>query len=324
MVTRYFTFSPYSVRATADILLGGGLVALPTETVYGLGANAFDEKACRRVYEVKGRPSDNPMIVHVADAKGIEAVADGLPKTAEKLIDTLMPGPLTLILNKSPSVGHTVTGGLGTVAVRIPRHPVARALLACAGVPVAAPSANLSTKPSATTSFHVLHDFDGKIDAVLEGGYCRVGVESTVLDLTGAPCILREGGTPRAAIEAVIGTLDVAPMRTGEAPKSPGQKYRHYAPDAKVYLIEHGDSAAFSALLEKLTREGQRGTAVTCGIAATGAQSMADSAEYARQLFSVLRGADADGLDFIVAELPESGGLGDAVINRLKKAADKG
>jgi len=226
----------------AKILREGGLVAFPTETVYGLGANGLDADAVQRIFEAKGRPSDNPLILHVSTKSEVRRLWDIMPKCARVLMDTFWPGPLTLIAPRSNIVPDAVTGGLDTVAVRLPANKTARALIQKAGVPVAAPSANLSGKPSPTTAKHVLEDMDGRIPLILDGGPCRYGVESTVLSLCGTPTILRPGAITQEMLSAVIGEVRVAdsilsPLAEGETAASPGMKYKHYAPSAEVIVI---------------------------------------------------------------------------------------
>ena len=223
------------------IIREGGLVAFPTETVYGLGANGLDGEAVARIFEAKGRPADNPLILHVAKKSDVKDLWRHVPNEAKRLMDAFWPGPLTLIFVKSELVPEEVTAGLDTVAVRMPEHKTALALIRAAGVPIAAPSANLSGKPSPTTAEYVMEDMDGRIDAVIDGGPCRVGVESTVLSLVGRPTILRPGGITREMLEQLIGPVEVSPavlrpLREGETAASPGMKHKHYAPDAEVVV----------------------------------------------------------------------------------------
>ena len=245
-----------NIEKAAKILADGGLVAFPTETVYGLGADALNEDAVKRVYEAKGRPSDNPMIVHISRASDIGQMTRMLSPVIVDLIDNFWPGPLTLVVKKRDEIPKTTTGGLDTVAVRMPDNETARKLINLAGVPVAAPSANLSGRPSPTTYEHVVEDLDGKVDVILKGEPCRVGIESTVLDVTGeTPMILRPGILTAEQIEAAIGRkvqIDPAALRTAEEmkeiaagrkaddviPKAPGMKYKHYAPKADMLIVE--------------------------------------------------------------------------------------
>ena len=226
----------------ARIIRAGGLVAFPTETVYGLGANGLNEEAVRSIFEAKGRPSDNPLILHVSKKSDVQQLWDTVPQLARQLMDTFWPGPLTLIAKRSKIVPNAVTAGLDTVAVRMPADKTARMLISNSGVPIAAPSANLSGKPSPTTAQHVLEDMDGRIPLILDGGPCKYGVESTVLSVVGTPTILRPGAITREMLSAVIGEVQVArsilaPLREGETVASPGMKYKHYAPKADVIVI---------------------------------------------------------------------------------------
>lgn len=227
----------------ASIIREGGLVAFPTETVYGLGANGLDGEAVNRIFEAKGRPNDNPLILHIAKKNELKKLWAHIPDRAYPLIDTFWPGPLTLIFHKADIVPYEVTAGLETVAVRMPSDKTARALISKAGVPIAAPSANRSGKPSPTTAAHVLEDMDGRIPLILDGGPCQYGVESTVLTLTGEPTILRPGAVTKEMLEAVIGPVRLAPsilkpLGEREVAASPGMKYKHYAPDAQVIVID--------------------------------------------------------------------------------------
>ncbi len=239
----------------------GGLVAFPTETVYGLGANGLDGEAVSRIFAAKGRPADNPLILHIAKKCEHKPLWTRVPETARILMDTFWPGPLTMIFNRGSAVPDQVTAGLDTVAVRMPDHKTALALIREAGVPIAAPSANASGKPSPTTAEHVRQDLDGKIDLVIDGGPCRFGLESTVLSLAGAPTILRPGAVTKEMLEAVIGPINLskailAPLKEGETAASPGMKYRHYAPDAEV-VVAMGEprAAAFRICREYDIRE---------------------------------------------------------------------
>lgn len=244
METQYFNATTQKENGTqlaGRVLRAGGLVAFPTETVYGLGANGLDGEAVRRIFAAKGRPADNPLILHVAKKSDVKDLWLRVPIKARILMDAFWPGPLTLVYTRSSRVPDEVTAGLSTVALRMPEHKTALALIRAAGVPIAAPSANLSGRPSPTTAAHVKADLDGKIDIILDGGPCRVGLESTVLSLVGEPTILRPGGITREMLEALIGAVEVAPsvlspLAEGETPASPGMKYKHYAPDAEVLI----------------------------------------------------------------------------------------
>ena len=244
----------------AEIIRSGGLVAFPTETVYGLGANGLNAAAVRGIYEAKGRPTDNPSILHVARKSDVRRLWKRIPRLAQQLMDTFWPGPLTLIAERSDIVPDEVTGGLDTVAVRMPANPTARMLIQKSGVPIAAPSANLSGRPSPTCAQHVLADMNGRIPLILDGGPCRYGVESTVVSLVGAPTILRPGAVTREMLAAVIGDVRTAqsllsPLAKGEVAASPGMKYRHYAPDADVIVVTGEPRAVAKKICELYTAQ---------------------------------------------------------------------
>jgi L-threonylcarbamoyladenylate synthase len=314
-----------AVEEAARVIRRGGLVAFPTETVYGLGADAFNEAAVRRVYAAKGRPSDNPMIVHLARASDIGLLAAALTPDIVRLIEGFWPGPLTLVVRKKASVPDAVTGGLASVAVRMPDDPVALALIRRAGTPIAAPSANLSGRPSPTTAEHVLRDLDGRVDAILAGNPCRIGIESTVLDLTeAAPVILRPGFVTADGIAALLGKpveADPSLLARGgdapEAPKAPGMKYKHYAPEAEMLVLE-GRRERVKSEMERLKLLNERlGRRV-------GTLLFEEEAfpEAAHNLFAELRALDDAGVDLIIAgALSAEDGLGFAVMNRMMKAA---
>ena len=322
----------HPILAEASVLLRAGqLVAFPTETVYGLGADALNSLALRRIYEVKGRPSDNPLILHVAHRDQLALVAAVVPTLADALIDAFWPGPLSLVLAKSWRVPDQATGGLTTVAVRMPAHPVALALISRAQTPLAAPSANRSGRPSPTTAQHVFDDLQGRIPLILDAGPTSVGVESTVLDVTGSPpVLLRPGGVSRDAIEAVIGpvrtTADAALRQ-----RSPGTRYRHYSPKARVLLLQSPDPAIWHATLADAR---QHGRCVGCllyrmelgdvppGVTVIRAGSCLE--DYARALFSALRALDAQGVDIILVEGVTEEGIGLAIMDRLRRAASPG
>lgn len=327
------------IQIAAEALRKGGLVAFPTETVYGLGANALDEKAVLRIFEAKNRPADNPIIVHVANRDDVYVLAEHVPGVAEGLIDRFWPGPLTLLFVKSEAVPNAVTAGLGTVAIRMPSHAVAHALIAQAGVPVAAPSANLAGRPSPTSAEHVLDDLSGRIEVLIDGGEIGYGVESTVLDLTTEPpTVLRPGPVTVEELEEVIGELEVHPAARAEVPvevaiaRSPGMKYRHYAPAAEVVVVE-GPLEGVVAKVQELV-DARRELGGRVGVMATEETapryradivkvvgSRRDPRTVAKNLFGVLREFDAEGVGFVVAEGLESVGIGLAVMNRLRKAA---
>lgn len=321
------------------ILRKGGLVAFPTETVYGLGASALDSRAVAGIFQAKGRPQDNPLIVHVADYAAVEKLASTVPPGARKLMKAYWPGPLTLVLPGGRNVCPEVAAGLDTVAVRMPAHPVALDLIKAAGVPVAAPSANLSGRPSPTTARHVRSDLDGKIDAILDGGAAGMGVESTVVDMTGdTPVVLRPGGVTPQDLERVVGAVsldpavDVAGVPEAEKPRSPGMKYKHYAPLAPVILVEGEPqrvAGQIRQLADKHTAEGRRVGILACSgtreIYPRGelllAAQRGEPLSAAKNLYDLLRRFDEMGVDIILAEGVEPKGVGLAVMNRLRRAA---
>ncbi len=325
---------PEVVAKAAALLRDGDVVAFPTETVYGLGANALDGEAVGRIFAAKGRPSDNPLIVHIADTAQLEGLVASVPAKAERLMDCYWPGPLTLVMHKGPAVPPEVTGGLDTVGIRMPDHPVALALIRAAGVPVAAPSANVSGKPSPTAAEHVLEDLAGRIPAVLDGGETGVGVESTVLDVTtDPPVILRPGGVTREELEAAIGPVELASM-SGECekPRSPGMKYRHYAPRAPLILVD-GPVLEMQEKIRDLAmeyaEEGKR-VGILCSAESRGVYvasvvleygARGDLAGIASDLFATLRAFDRHQVDVIIAEGVPEEGLGLAIMNRLRRAA---
>ncbi len=295
------------LRLPASILRKGGLVAFPTETVYGLGANALDENAVKKIFEAKGRPSDNPLIVHVSDKEELFALVSKVPEKAQKLMDKFWPGPLTLVLNKSKSVPRAVTAGQETVAIRMPNNKIALELIKQSGIPVAAPSANVSTRPSPTEAKHVLEDLDGKIDAIIDGGRTDIGLESTVIDLTSeTPTILRPGKITKEELEKVIGKIETK-AKAGKVAKAPGMKYKHYSPKAKVILVTKKE---IPSLKRKL------GTKKIGIILKEGTFE-----EFAKSLFSKFREMDKKGIEVILVEKIKEKGLGVAIMNRLKKAA---
>ena len=320
------------ISAAARILREGGLVAIPTETVYGLGANGLDTQAVQRIFEAKGRPQDNPLILHVTGAQWLPRYCRDIPPIAYVLARKFWPGPLTMILKRSDMVPDATTAGLDTVAVRCPNHPVTLAIIREAGVPIAAPSANTSGRPSCTTAQDVLEDMDGKIEGVVDGGPCTVGVESTILDLTcQPPRMLRPGGLPLEDLERLIGHVDVdkavtAPLGENERPKAPGMKYRHYAPKAPVTVVTGAPEAS--------AREIQRRAGPEAGIicfdefahlfAGKEVHTLGPSADkltQAQRVFDALRTFDGSGVKEIFAQCPDNRGLGLAIGNRLKKAA---
>ena len=324
--------APDTAQVAADILKNGGLVAIPTETVYGLGANGLDEAAVAKIFEAKGRPQDNPLILHVADAADMEKFCHSIPKAAYALADAFWPGPLTLVLPARDTVPKRTTAGLSTVAVRCPDCGITRSIIRLAGIPVAAPSANISGKPSTTTAQHVLHDHDGRIDAIVDGGSCRVGVESTIVDLTeDRPRLLRPGGiTPEQLLE-VLGDLVIdkavtARLDKDAVVKAPGMKYRHYAPSEPVVIVAGSREKAAQYIHRHFTP----GDRVLCfeeelplyaGCAPLAYGKEADVQTLSAGLFAALRELDDPAIHQVYARCPEGGGIAYAVQNRLKKAA---
>lgn len=321
-----------SLEKAGEIIRSGGVVAFPTETVYGLGASAFDDSAVKKIYKAKGRPSDNPLIVHIADAEDVGKVAREVPKGAKKLLDAFAPGPFTLILKKMPNISDTVTAGLDTVGVRIPSHPVAREFLRASGVPVAAPSANLSGKPSPTKAEHVIKDMMGRVDAIICGGASGVGVESTIIDMTGdVPVILRPGGITKSQIMEVLGEVKIdrhvlESVSVTDKPKCPGMKYKHYSPDCDVVVVQ-GDSAKekISKLVKKEKASGKRVGVLAYEKADFGEDMLVLSGTgnegLARVLFDALRCFDDNKIDIAFVQFLDDEDVGLAVKNRLYKAA---
>ena len=321
-----------NIEKAAEIIRRGGLLGIPTETVYGLGANALNADACRRIYEAKGRPQDNPLIIHVPDASWLSRYCEKVPESAYRLAEAFWPGPLTMILLKKEIVPYRTTGGLETVGVRCPNHPVTLAVIAAADVPIAAPSGNTSGRPSPTSAADMLEDMDGKIDGIFDGGPCGVGVESTIIDLTcQPPRLLRAGGLPLEELERVLGTVLVDKcitqlMTDGERPRAPGMKYRHYAPKAPVTVVT-GDGKKSAAYIAAHAPEGAgvicfsefRAQFPGCVVHELGPEG--DKSEQARRVFDALRESDATDVTEIFAQCPDDAGLGLAIGNRLKKAA---
>ncbi|MDD3141584.1 MAG: L-threonylcarbamoyladenylate synthase, partial [Lachnospiraceae bacterium] len=325
------------IMAAGQIIKDGGLVAFPTETVYGLGADALSEVGARKIYEAKGRPSDNPLIVHIADRSALEEIVVHMPAETEDLMERFWPGPLTMIFEKSEKVPYGTTGGLNTVAVRMPDDLIARALIIAGGGFIAAPSANTSGRPSPTTAQHVADDLSGKIEMIIDGGSVEIGLESTILDMTvKPPMILRPGAITKEMIEKVIGeiTMDqtITNTQSMEHPKAPGMKYRHYAPKAQMIIVEGEMSVAVKAIKQIAFSQVRFGKQVgiiatnetadqyTTGIVKSiGARDNEQS--IAKNLYRVLREFDEEMVDYIYSEAFAIKGIGYAVMNRLEKAA---
>jgi len=316
----------------ANFLRKNEVVALPTETVYGLGGNAESDAAVAKIYAAKGRPGDNPLIIHIAEREQLTRFVTEVPVMAETLMDAFWPGPLTIILKKKEGVlSEKATAGLATVAVRMPDHPVALALLKTCGLPIAAPSANSSGKPSPTNADHVLDDLNGKIAGVLNGGTTGVGVESTVVDCTETiPVILRPGGVTKEQLEAAVGEVHVDAALTDEAarPKAPGMKYRHYAPNAPLFMVS-GTSEFLQSLVEEKRLEGLKVGVLTTEenasvyhadlVLACGRRAELETV--ATALYDTLRKFNQESVDIIFSEMFPNTGVGYAIMNRLQKAA---
>ena len=349
--------NPNEIETAAAIIKSGGLVGIPTETVYGLGANGLNPLAVRSIFQAKGRPQDNPLILHIPDASWLETYCEDIPEEAWRLAKRFWPGPLTMILRckkRSPeelealrngpvcSLTHfgsriipdVVTAGLDTVGMRCPAHSMCRDIIAAAGVPVAAPSGNTSGRPSPTTAQHMLDDMDGKIDAILDGGDCQVGVESTIVDLTcRPPRLLRPGGIPLEELLDLLPDIELDPavvrqMAEGERPRAPGMKYRHYAPKAPVTVVKGPPVRSAEYILDHLTDSSWEG--VICfnefahwypGYLVEQLGGAVDTWEQARRLFRALRAMDEAGVKHIWAQCPDDAGMGLAVVNRLSKAS---
>ena len=315
-----------SIRRAAALLRAGELVAFPTETVYGLGADALNGEAAARIFAAKGRPADHPLIAHIAGESGLAGLIALEPcACARALMRAFWPGPMTLIFPKSPRVPREVTAGLDTVAVRMPSHPVARALIRAAQTPIAAPSANRSGRPSPTTAAHVLEDMEGRIPLILDGGPCEVGLESTVVDVTGArPRILRPGGVTLEMLEGVVGDVDVDEgvlhqLQAGSQARSPGMKYKHYAPKGEVTIVTGPRAAQEIARLYDAA-DG-RAAILAFSQADYGARRVYRLKNAPGELFAALRQLDEDGMETIYAEDVPTTGVGLAVMNRLMRAA---
>lgn len=327
METKLFGTSEYDIAEAGKMIAEGKLVAFPTETVYGLGANALNEEAVHNIYLAKGRPSDNPLIVHIAEKEDIVPLVKEVTPKAKALIDAFFPAPLTIILNKSDKVGKVVSGGLDTVAVRMPKNEIARKLIKASGCPIAAPSANTSGLPSPTRVKYVIDDMMGKIDGIIDGGDCEFGVESTVITLaTDVPTLLRPGAITKEMIEAVIGEITVAPavlegMKNDEVAASPGMKYKHYAPKAKVVIV-NADKKKYEEFVNA-----QKGAFALCfdddevTIPKVTFGRENDDLSQAKELFDALRELDEMGAKKVYARIPHKDGVGMAVYNRLIRAA---
>lgn len=316
-----------NIDEAAHCIRNGGTVVFPTETVYGLGADALNEKALLSIYAAKGRPADNPLIVHIADKKDVEKLASEVSETAKKLIDRFFPGSLTLIMKKSDIVGKVVTAGLDTVAIRMPSNPIANALIKKSGCFIAAPSANLSGSPSPTTVEHVIDDMNGRVDYIIDGGSSEIGIESTVVDVSGDCAeILRPGKTTYEELKQIVPDIKIngGILKETEKPKSPGMKYKHYAPRAEVVVVMGEKNNVRRYILERISNDKACGVLTYKGGSYEGAfvsDAGSNMEEYAAGLFYKLRLFDEKGVKTIYAEFAEEGGIGLAVKNRLFKAA---
>ncbi len=318
-------------EVAADILKRGGLVAIPTETVYGLAANAFDEKACSNIFRAKGRPGDNPLIVHICDMDMLGEVVSEVPEEAKKLAEKFWPGPLTMIMKKSKKVPNVTSANLPTVAVRFPAHPVAREIIEKSGLPLAAPSANLSGSPSPTTFEHCVHDLMGRVEGIIDGGACEVGVESTIISFAGdVPVLLRPGYVTLEELEETIGTVELShavleKLEEGEKVLSPGMKYKHYAPKAKVILIK----AASADYIKYVNEHAKEGVFALCfdeeakklNVCTVCYGSEFSDEQQAEHIFDALRVIDKSNAKLVYAHSPKTSGVGLAVYNRLIRAA---
>ena len=328
-------FTPQEEEAlqwAGRVIKNGGLAAFPTETVYGLGGDALDRESSRKIYQAKGRPQDNPLIVHICRFEDLEKIVSRVPEEAVRIAEAFWPGPLTMILEKSERVPSETTGGLKTVAVRFPSHKAAQKIIEYAGGFVAAPSANTSGKPSPTLAKYVAEDLEGRIDMIVDGGQVGIGLESTIVDLTApVPRLLRPGGLPLEDLRAVLGEVAVdravlSPLDPGEKPRAPGMKYRHYAPRAPVTVVS-GEGRRTARYIRRnlgdhtgvICFEEYRDQFPGCQVRSIG--SAQDRGEQARRVFDALRSFDGTDVTAIFAQCPGDGGLGLAVANRLKKAA---
>ncbi|WP_271716156.1 L-threonylcarbamoyladenylate synthase [Anaeromicropila herbilytica] len=332
-------FTDTDLCEAAKILREGGLVAFPTETVYGLGANGLDEKASKKIYEAKGRPSDNPLILHIADVDSLYEIASEVPESAKRLADEFWPGPLTMILKKNNKVPYSTTGGLESVAIRMPEHKIALALIKESGLYIAAPSANTSGKPSPTKAEHVIKDLNGKVDMIIDGGKVGIGLESTIIDLTSkVPTILRPGYITEEMLNNVLGTVDTDKAILKEnkdknyKPKAPGMKYKHYAPKANLTIFEGNEATVIDEIIKRTMEKQTQGVKVgiiatdeskekyQCGVVKT-IGSRKNNKSIARGLYEILRDFDDLDVDVIYSESFLDNNLGQAIMNRLLKAS---
>ena len=342
MVTRIVTIAQQNIdtdviREAGEIIRAGGLVAFPTETVYGLGGDALNPESSKKIYAAKGRPSDNPLIIHIASMEALPAIVREVPETAKKLAKAFWPGPLTMILSKAEAVPKETTGGLDTVAVRMPSHPAALAFIEAAGGYVAAPSANRSGRPSPTRARYVVEDLDGRVEMILDGGDVELGLESTIIDLTvDPPVILRPGFVTDQMLRKILGTVEADETLfcadSGQAPKAPGMKYRHYAPKGELTIVR-GEAAAVTDYINGQLSQGHKenkktgviATDETIGLYETQVPRSVgkrdDERAVAQRLYRILREFDEEGVELIYSESFDGAGVSQAVMNRLLKAA---
>lgn len=327
MKTEIYQPTDENLAYCASLIAKGEIVAFPTETVYGLGANALCPESVKKIYAAKGRPSDNPLIVHIASSGQIDFLAASVPEKAKRVVERFMPGPVTIVLPKKEIVPDEVTGGLKTVAIRMPSSEIASKLIELSGCPICAPSANTSTRPSPTIAKHVYDDLNGKIAAIIDGGECEVGVESTVIDFCaeGKVRLLRAGGMPIELLESEIGEIEV--VKNSKVALCPGMKYKHYAPNAEVYLAPVGESEKIIAAYDRFTNNGKKAVIVALdgNREKYGTRTVwsagKDSRDYAHNLFSLLRRSDDEKADVVLCESVTDDGYGLGVENRLGKAS---
>lgn len=306
--TKILSVNKQDLKQAAQLICDGKLVAFPTETVYGLGANALDKEAVAKIFVAKGRPQDNPLIVHLHNSEQVNELVQEVPETAKKLMNIFWPGPLTLVLKKKDIIPLNVSAGLPTVALRMPNHPIALELLRTANVPIVAPSANISGRPSPTDAQHVYEDLQGKIEAIIDGGRCTIGIESTVVDLSEeVPCLLRKGKISKEELETIIGPIKE--QHKSETPKAPGMKYKHYSPQATVIIVTKD-----SLKEEEQKYQDKKSILLTYN----------DDEEMARELFKDFRDADKKGYQIIFVKETTTKGFGEAIMDRLKKASNHG
>lgn len=323
------------IAVFASMLASGKTVIFPTETVYGLGANALDEEAAAKIYQAKGRPSDNPLLVHVADKEDVYDLVENIDNRAKLLMDRFWPGPLTIVFKKKDIIPDRTSGGLDTVAIRMPSDQVARNLIRQAGVPIAAPSANISGRPSPTKPEHIIRDMDGRVDGILVGGPCNYGVESTIVDLSGdVAMVLRPGSITLEMLGEVLGQVDLDPSLKNKddniKAKAPGMKYKHYSPQAQVYIVRAGDQEDFARRVDELCLDNAKKGLKTGVMIRSSDQhpyqaqvfDLGESdAEVAKNLFDSLISLDRESIDIAYVPYFEERGIGVAIMNRLKKAA---